>query len=177
MKATKKIWSGVLTVAMALSLVTPTGTVKAEAPAQVSFDNVGKGADMISMTNVRTFHADLALPEGTSKKKAQNLAKDANWTLYRSKGVMDAEKYPHQFKGGKLAKWKVFDSKKAFFSKMETKAVKTKSGYKLRLTLKNRYLFGVNGIDLRPRKYRSAMLDYVGTYTLTCKDKNGNVLG
>lgn len=175
----KKSWAILLAAVMLISLLAPFGikAPKAEAAAKMTFENVSDdGEDKISLTDERTFEAVLKLSKGTTKKQAEKLAKEAKWSLYRSKGIQDTKWYPYQFKGGALSKWKIFNSKKAFFS-AKTTAVKKDGVYALKLTLKNKYMFGADGIDSRPRYVRSTMLDYVGDYKLSVKDAKGKELG
>lgn len=176
---TKKSWALLLVIVMLFSVFQPLGNMAetAEAAAKITFDNVSDdGEDKISLTDERTFEAVVKLSEGTTKKQAEKLAKEVKWSLYRSKGIMDTEWYPYQFKGGALSKWKVFDSKTPFFS-YKTTVVKKSGSYALKLTLKNKYMFGADGIDSRPRYVRSTMLDYVGDYKLSAKTAKGKLLG
>lgn len=178
-KQRKQLWAMLLAVMMMASLFTPLGkegkTVRAAS--KLTFENVSDdGEDKISLTDERTFEAVLTLPSGTTKKEAQALAKSVKWSLHRTKGSQDTGWYPYQFLGGSLSKWKVFNSKTPFFS-AKTTAVKTKTGYALKLTLKNQYMFGADGIDSRPRYVRSTMLDYVGNFKLSCKNTKGKTLG
>ncbi|MSS63224.1 Ig-like domain-containing protein [Velocimicrobium porci] len=143
----------------------------------LTFENVSdNGEDKISMTDERTFESIVTLADNTTKEQAEQLAKEVTWSLSRTKGIQDTKAYPYQFLGGKLDEWKVFDKDTALFT-AQTEAVEKDGKYVLKLTLKNKYLFGADGIDSRPRYIRSTILDYVGDYQLKCEDKSGNVLG
>ena len=170
-KTLRKLGAAVLALTMVVSVITPVKDVHAQdEAAKISFENVsGSGEDKITLTDKRTFEAVVTLPEGTTKSEATKLAKNAKWSLSREHGVMDTKYYPYQFLGGSLSSWKVFGTTKGFFYNVETVAEKEDGAYVLKLTFDNRYMFGADGIDSRPRRVRSAMLDYVGDYTLTCK--------
>lgn len=143
----------------------------------ISFENVSDdGEDIISMTDERTFESIVPLEADTTKEQAEQLAKEVKWSLSREKGIQDTKDYPYQFLGGALDKWTVFDKADALFT-TQTEAIQKDGSYALKLTLKNKYLFGADGIDSRPRYVRSTILDYTGEYELKCEDKNGSTLG
>lgn len=161
--------------ALALSMSYFLGSVAAFPT--IEFDNLDNSErDVISMTDERQFEATLLL-EGKTKAEVQQLAKGAKWSLYRLAGSQSEYYFPYQYLGGDISSWTQFDSTNPLFT-TSTKVVEENGVYGIKLTLQNKYLFGVDGIDGRNRyNVRNAILDYYGDYTLMCKDANGNVLG
>lgn len=173
---------------MVVSLLAPMGkaqNVEAATTPKISFTNVSKdgGANKISLTNERSFEATVKLAKGTTSSQAKALAKEVTWSLKRTKGVMDKNDYPYQYLGGKLKDWKTFygdenGKDQPFFYDIKTVSVKKSGYYYLKLTFKNRFFYGFDGIDGRKRyTTRNSMLDFVGNYKLSVTNKKGKKLG
>lgn len=188
MKSKKSTYAILMAIVLMVTMINPnvagSTTKVAKAATPLTFENVSDdGEDKISITDERTFESIVTLADNTTKEQAEALAKEVTWSLSRTKGIQNEKDYPYQFLGGKLEDWKVFDTNDALFT-AQTDAVEKDGKYVLKLTLKNKYFFndekgnGADGIDQRKRsQVRSAMLDFVGKYTLECKDKAGTVLG
>lgn len=172
----KKLLALLLSLAMLLTLL-PTGSIFAAEPtnvAAIAFTNTSGdgGADVISMTDRRSFRAECPLPTGTSAEDAEAIASGVIWSLTRENGFLDEDQYPFYYKGTTLADWKQPISRNPgpVFTNIST--VVNDDGTALVLTFDNNYLFGVNQVN----SYRQPMMDYVGYYDLTAT-YNDTVLG
>lgn len=182
-KTQMKLGSLLMAVLMVVSLLAPMGkaqVAEAATTPKISFSNVSdEGMNQISLTDERTFEATVKLAKGTTSKQAKALAKEAAWSLSRTKGIMSTEDYPNQYLGGKLKEWKTFFNNEAFFYGMKTTSFKKNGAYYLKLTFKNHYFYdGIDGIDGRKRsQVRSTMLSFVGDFKLRVTNKKGKKLG
>jgi len=179
MQTKTRLLSVMLVFVMIISMVNV--PVFGDEPAAVSgsFKNISDdgGADVISLSNERTFEVIIPLGADISKDEAEKIRDTAVWSLTREAGMQtDTERFPYQFLGGDLEDWKVWGKDEPLFTSIETTGVRKDDSLGLKLTFSNVYFFGTGRVD-SPRGNRNVILDYTGEYTLACKDGNGNVIG
>lgn len=145
----------------------------------ITFANVTEGAgeeaaDVISMTEARSFEATLPV-SGKSTDDLQALIDEGkvSWSLSREEGAQDAEAFPYQYLGGALEEWQTVGTSEQpqgeFFTNIQTTAAEVDGSAALKLTFDSAMMFGYDGIDNRDRsQVRDTILDYTGTYNLTC---------
>ena len=161
------------------------GSISTPEAVKMTFENTTQGDDefdAISLTASRTFEA--VAPVGTDS--VDELAKKieagkVQWSLSRDHGIRDEKDFPNQCLGGALEEWKTVATKAqdttSFFDNIKTTAVEINGKPALKVQFSNKMLYGIDGIDGRSRGIvRSAMLDYTGSFDLTCT-VDGNEVG
>ncbi len=171
----KKKWSAsksVISFVMALMMLLSMAVVPVDAAnlPEIDFKNVtGEGKDVISLSSKRNFEAVLITENKLSPESVE-------WSLTREKGMQDEKIFPHQYLGGKLEDWKIWDSQSPYFTAIKTEEYTDNGKNGLKLSFSTEYFFGSDRVD-SPRNNRNAILDYTGEYILSCRDLSGNVLG
>ncbi|OUN88935.1 M14 family metallopeptidase [[Collinsella] massiliensis] len=175
---------GVAVSALGVALALVLGGCSGGGTEAIAFKNVtGEGADVISMTEARSFEATLPV-SGQSVEELQQLIDDGKvtWSLSREEGMQeDTEAWPYQYLGGPIEEWETVETSQQpqteLFTNIETTAEEVDGGAALKLTFDSNTMFGYDGIDNRDRsQLRDTILDYTGTYELTC-DVDGKTAG
>lgn len=144
----------------------------------VTFQNVSDGVDesapdVISMTEARTFEA--TVPVDKSIDELRTLIEDGKvrWNLDREELPQNVEDFPYQFKGGELSEWKTVETevqpKTEFFTEITNEPTEIDGKTGLKLTFNSGMFYGYDGFDGREGDLMNdSLLDYTGTYTLSC---------
>ncbi len=160
--------------ALMFALTGCTGTASS-----ITFENVTEGADenassVISMTEAKSFRATLPVADKSVEDLSTLISEGkVTWSLSREEGAQDPEQYPHQNLGGTLEEWKTvateIQPETEFFTDIATEATEVDGETTLELTFDTNLFFGYDSIDNQDRALvRNTILDYTGTYELTC---------
>ena len=136
---------------------------------------------MVSLVEERSYQVDVPF-EGKTAEELNDLVESGqvSLSLDREGGVVDEAAYPHQWLGAPLDQWmtvhvtdewyEIDNESKPLFRDLEATVVDVDGVPTVRFTFSNELMYGLNGIDVRARELtRSSMLDYTGTYQLSCK--------
>ncbi len=124
----KRLLAVLLAMAMFVSLVGCGQKTNPKAPEATFLNTSGdEGQNFISLTNARTFKAEI--PVDKTEAEAKELADKVVWSLNRDteKVYSDEKLYPYQNQGGPLDEWKCTDETTPLFSNVST-SVETVDG-------------------------------------------------
>ncbi|MDD3164753.1 MAG: M14 family metallopeptidase [Oscillospiraceae bacterium] len=168
-KASHRLLAMLLVLAMLAGMLTVPVTA-ATAPATATIENLGEGADQISLTEGRDFQAMIPVDEEADLS-------DVAWFMLRDsdKTYLDTALYPYQTEGGALEDWTLYSSDDAFFSDVTTGS-ETVDGQKyLTVTFSTNCYFGSD--PSVPHTNGGAYMDVCGYFDLTAKTAGGTVIG
>ncbi len=168
----KGIKKSIISLAIIFMMLVSMAVVPVEAAAvqAIDFKNVtGEGKNAISLSDKRNFEAVLVTDGSISPDEVV-------WAMERKAGAQDEKIFPHQYLGGKLEDWKVWNTQKPYFTNVSTEKYSVDGKDALKLSFSTEYFLDVNRVD-SPRGNRNVILDHTGDFTLTCSDLSGKILG
>ena len=167
-RVSKQALGVLLILSILLALLAPWMPVDvyADAPPVTTFKNITEdgGADVISMTERRTFEVVVPLEAG---QNAQQIIDRGNlvWELKRTEGMQDKNDFPNQYLGGTLESWTKYNSTTSLFTLGTPEAATVGGQPAIRLTFSNELFFATR---TSVNSNRNNILDYTGEYTLSC---------